>query len=106
MIITEVGMHSDVKALVYAAAFQPDVGESVDTPAAKMPAPSKSIGPVGNFFSNQLRRVSERFRRRRSRVGRINPDLETIELVGSHVIFLLHAGKVAALIEKAAAAAK
>ena len=46
----------------------------------------------------------------------INPDLErfmakraqspTIELVGSHAIFLSHAGKVAALIEKAAAAAK
>src|SRR3974390_1712024 len=28
-IITEAGMHADVKALVYIAAFQPDVGESV-----------------------------------------------------------------------------
>ena len=44
----------------------------------------------------------------------INPDLErfmaqraqsqTIELLGSHAIFLTHAGEVAALIEKAAAA--
>ena len=50
MIITEVGMHSDVKALVYVAAFQPDVGESVDTLAAKMPAASKSVGPVGDGF--------------------------------------------------------
>jgi hypothetical protein len=31
---------------------------------------------------------------------------ETIELVGSHAIFLLHAGEVADLIDKAAAAAK
>jgi len=29
MIITEVGMHSDVKALVYVAAFQPDEHEHV-----------------------------------------------------------------------------
>src|SRR6516165_8281563 len=50
MIITDVGMHSDVKALVYVAAFQPDVGESVDTLAAKIPAASKSIGPVGDGF--------------------------------------------------------
>jgi hypothetical protein len=50
MIITEVGMHSDVEALVYVAAFQPDVGESVDTLAAKMPAANKSIGPVGDGF--------------------------------------------------------
>jgi hypothetical protein len=46
----------------------------------------------------------------------INPDLErfmtkrakseTIELAGSHAIFLSHAPEVAALIEKAATAAK
>jgi len=45
-VIAEVGMHSDVKVLVYVAAFQPDVGESIVTLAAKMPAASKSIGPV------------------------------------------------------------
>ena len=50
MIITEVGMHSDVEALVYVAAFQPDVGESVDTLSAKMPAASRSVGPVGDGF--------------------------------------------------------
>src|SRR6516225_10970723 len=50
MIITEAGMHSDVKALVYVAAFQPDVGESVRDLGDKMPPANKSIGPVGDGF--------------------------------------------------------
>src|SRR5215470_16881625 len=50
MIITEAGTHPDAKSLVYVAAFQPDVGESVDTLSAKMPAASKSVGPVGDGF--------------------------------------------------------
>ena len=50
MIITEAGKHPDVKALVYVAAFQPDVGESVATLADKMPPASKSIGPVGDGY--------------------------------------------------------
>jgi len=50
MIITEAGKHPDVKALVYVAAFQPDVGESVGALADKMPPASKSIGPVGDGY--------------------------------------------------------
>jgi pimeloyl-ACP methyl ester carboxylesterase len=50
MIITEAGKHPDVKALVYVAAFQPDVGESVSSLADKMPPANKSIGPVGDGY--------------------------------------------------------
>jgi pimeloyl-ACP methyl ester carboxylesterase len=46
MIITETGMHPDIKALVYIAAVQPDVGESLSDLADKMPPAAKSIGPV------------------------------------------------------------
>src|SRR5215470_14865392 len=156
MIITEVGTHSDVKALVYVAAFQPDVGESVDTLSAKMPAASKSVGPVGDGFIainydafpsdfaagvfesvarfmaiSQVPISAEAFGGKATVAAwkekptyavivtqdrMINPDLErfmakraqsqTIELVGSHAIFLSHAGEVAALIENAAATAK
>jgi len=156
MIITEVGMHSDVKALVYVAAFQPDVGENVDTLSAKMPAASRSVGPVGDGFIainsdafasdfavgvpesvarfmaiSQVPIAAEAFGGKTTVAAwkekpsyaviatqdrMINPDLErfmakraqsqTIELVGSHAIFLLHAGEVAALIENAAAAEK
>jgi pimeloyl-ACP methyl ester carboxylesterase len=49
-IITEAGTHPDVKALVYVAAFQPDVGESVRDLGEKMPPANKSIGPVGDGF--------------------------------------------------------
>src|SRR6476659_1777112 len=50
MIITETGMHPDVKGLVYVAAMQPDVGESLADLSGKMPAAAKSIGPVGDGF--------------------------------------------------------
>src|ERR1700756_4565122 len=50
MIITEAGKHPDVKALVYVAAMQPDVGESLSDLADKMPPASKSIGPVGDGY--------------------------------------------------------
>src|ERR1700757_2123267 len=50
MIITETGAHSDVKALVYIAAMQPDVGESLSDLSRKMPAAAKSIGPIGEGF--------------------------------------------------------
>src|SRR5262249_52362454 len=50
MIITETGRHPDIKGLVYVAAFQPDIGESVSDLAAKMPAAAKSVGPVGDGF--------------------------------------------------------
>jgi len=50
LIITEAGMHPDIKALVYVAAVQPDVGESLSDLAGKRPAAAKSIGPVGDGF--------------------------------------------------------
>src|SRR5262244_1222858 len=50
MIINEVGTHTGVKALVFVAAFQPDVGESVADLSDKMPAAAKSVGPVGDGF--------------------------------------------------------
>jgi pimeloyl-ACP methyl ester carboxylesterase len=50
MIVTEAGKHPDVKALVYVAAMQPDVGESLADLADKMPPASKSIGPVGDGY--------------------------------------------------------
>jgi pimeloyl-ACP methyl ester carboxylesterase len=50
MIITEAGAHPDIKALVYVAAFQPEVGESVVSLSDKMPAAAKSVGPVGDGY--------------------------------------------------------
>jgi pimeloyl-ACP methyl ester carboxylesterase len=50
MIITEAGTQADVKALVYVAAMQPDVGESLSDLEGKMPGAAKSIGPVGDGF--------------------------------------------------------
>jgi pimeloyl-ACP methyl ester carboxylesterase len=50
MIITEAGKHPDVKTLVYVAAFQPDVGESVADLGDKMPPANKSIRPVGDGY--------------------------------------------------------
>src|SRR5215469_2583916 len=50
MIITETGMHPDIKGLIYVAAFQPDVGESLSDLAGKMPAAAKGVGPVGDGF--------------------------------------------------------
>jgi pimeloyl-ACP methyl ester carboxylesterase len=154
-IITEAGMHADVKALVYIAAFQPDMGESVGSLADKMPPAAKSVGPVGDGFlavdpeafptdfaadvpkplarfmaASQVPIAGEAFGVKAtvaawkekpsyaviSKQDRmINPDLErfmskrakseTIELPGSHAIFLSHPAEVAALIEKAAKAA-
>jgi pimeloyl-ACP methyl ester carboxylesterase len=156
MIVTEAGMHPDVKALVYVAAVQPDVGESLSDLADKMPPAAKSIGPVGdgflavnpeefhNDFAADAPKEVARFMaisqvpvagealHAKATVAAwkqkpsyavvsthdrmINPDLErfmakraeseTIELPGSHAIFLSHARDVAALIERAATAAK
>ena len=156
MIINEVGTHADVKALVFVAAFEPDVGESVADLSDKMPAAAKSVGPVGDGFLavdpdafaadfaadapkpvarfmaiSQVPVAAEAFGAKAtvaawkqkpsyaviSKQDRmINPDLErfmakraqsqVIELPGSHAIFLSHAREVAALIERAAKAAK
>ena len=156
MIITELGMHADVKALVYVAAFQPDVGETVGELAGKMPPTSKAVAPVGDGFLavnvdafpqdfaadapkslsrfmaiSQVPIAADAFAAKITVAAwkekpsyavipkqdrMINPDLErfmakraksqTIELPGSHAIFVSHAREVAALIEKAAKAAK
>ena len=156
MIITEAGMHPDVKALVYVAAFQPDVGESVADLGDKMPPANKSIGPVGDGYLavdpeafpadfaagipkpvadfmaiSQVPIFGEALHAKVTVASwkdkpsyavvatedrMINPDLErfmakraqsqSTELAGAHAIFLLYPGEVAALIEKAATAAK
>src|SRR5258705_1008149 len=156
MIITETGMHPDVKGLVYVAAIQPDVGESLSDLAVKVRAAAKSIGPVGDGFLavnpdafasdfaadapepvarfmaiSQVPVSADAFDAKATVAAwkqkpsyaviatqdrMINPDLERfmakraqsqiIDLPGSHAIFLSHAHEVAALIEKAATAAK
>src|SRR5262245_25787747 len=153
MIINEVGTHASVKALVFVAAFEPDVGESVADLSDKMPAAAKSVGPVGDGFLavdpdafaadfaadapkpvarfSQVPVAGDAFGAKATVTAwkqkpsyaviatqdrMINPDLErfmakraqsqVIELPGSHAIFLSHAREVAALIEKAATAAK
>ena len=50
MIITEAGGHPNAKALVYIAAFQPEVGETAGGLQAKMPPASTAIKPVGDGF--------------------------------------------------------
>jgi pimeloyl-ACP methyl ester carboxylesterase len=156
MIITEAGMHPDVKSLVYIAAAQPDVGESLIDLQGKMPPANKSIGPVGDGFLavnpdafpsdfaadapkplahfmaiSQVPVAKEALEAKATVAAwkqkpsyavvatqdrMINPDLErfmskraqsqVIELPSSHAVFLAHAREVAALIEKAATAAK
>jgi pimeloyl-ACP methyl ester carboxylesterase len=156
MIITEAGGHPDVRALVYIAAFQPDVGESAGGLQSKMPPASTAVGPVGDGFVavdpklfpddfaadvpkplasfmaiSQVPIAAEIFDAKATVAAwkdkpsyavvskndrMINPDLErfmsqrakseTIELPGSHAIFLSKPSEVAALIEKAAKAAK
>jgi pimeloyl-ACP methyl ester carboxylesterase len=156
MIITEAGAHPNAKALVYIAAFLPEVGETAGGLNSKIPPASKGVGPVGDGFLavdpevfpddfaadvpkplarfmaiSQVPIAGEIFDAKATRATlkekpsyavipqedrMINPELhrfmtkragsETIELPGSHAIFLSHAGEVAALIEKAAKAAK
>src|SRR6516225_7442813 len=156
MIITEAGMPPDIKALVYVAAVQPDVGESLSDLFDKMPPATKSIGPVGDGFLavnpnafptdfaadvpeplarfmaiSQVPVAAEALHAKTTVAAwkqkpsyavvstqdrMINPDLErfmakraqsqVIELPSSHAVFLAHAREVAALIEKAATAAK
>jgi pimeloyl-ACP methyl ester carboxylesterase len=156
MIITELGMHPDVKALVYVAAFQPDVGETAGELSSKMPAASKAVAPVGDGFLavdlnafakdfaadapkplarfmaiSQVPITGESFSVKATVAAwkekpsyaviptqdrMLNPDLErfmakragsqTIELPGSHAIFISHASELTALIEKAAKTAK
>jgi pimeloyl-ACP methyl ester carboxylesterase len=156
MIITEVGADPNAKALVYIAAFLPDVGETAGGLNGKIPPATKGIGPVGDSFLavdpevfpddfapdlpkdvarfmaiSQVPIAGEIFDAKVTHAAwkdkasyavipkddrMINPEVhrfmtkragaETIELPGSHAIFLSHPNEVAALIEKAAKAAK
>ena len=154
MVITEAGVHPSVQALVYVAAFQPDVGESAAGLNSKTPAASTSIAPVGGgylqvkpeafardfaadvppalahfmaisqvpisveAFGAKATAAPWKTKRSYAVVAKqdrmINPDLErfmtgrakseTVELTGSHAVYVSHAKEVAALIEKAAKA--
>jgi pimeloyl-ACP methyl ester carboxylesterase len=156
MIITEAGVHPNVRTLVYVNAFQPDVGETAGGLQAKTPPASNNVVSVGGGFVqekpedfladfaadvpeplarfmgiSQAPITAESFSAKTTVAAwsqkpsyavvsdhdrMINPDLErfmagraksqTIELSGSHVIFLSHPKEVAALIERAAKAAK
>jgi pimeloyl-ACP methyl ester carboxylesterase len=50
MIITEAGGHQNAKALIYIAAFQPEVGETAGGLQSKIPPASTAVGPVGDGF--------------------------------------------------------
>lgn len=50
MIITEAGNNAHVKTLVYVAAFQPDVGESLGSLQQQTPPPSNSVKPTPDGF--------------------------------------------------------
>lgn len=50
MVITEAGNADNVAGLVYVAAFQPDVGETLLELAAKIPAATKGIGATADEF--------------------------------------------------------
>ena len=156
MIISDAGNNAHVKALVYVAAFQPEVGDSLGKLQGSMPSVSNSIAPSADGFlyidqahfhadfAADLPQATSDFMSR-SQVGlsvkcagatvaspawktkpswaivakddhAINPDLErsmykrsgaiTTEVAGSHVIYISQAKAVAAVIEKAANAAK
>jgi pimeloyl-ACP methyl ester carboxylesterase len=49
-VITGAGNNEHVKALVYVAAFQPDVGESLASLGAKMPPAGTGIVPSGGYL--------------------------------------------------------
>lgn len=49
-VITAAGNNDHVKSLVYVAAFQPDVGESLASLGAKMPPAGTGIVPSGGFL--------------------------------------------------------
>ena len=69
MIITEAGKHPDVKALVYVAAFQPDVGESVSALADKMPPAGRSATAIWPSTLKRFRPTSPQAFPSRSRTS-------------------------------------
>src|SRR6476619_4878386 len=54
MIITETGMHPDVKGLVYVAATQPDVGESLSDLGAKCRRLPRASDQLATVFSQSI----------------------------------------------------
>jgi pimeloyl-ACP methyl ester carboxylesterase len=156
MIITEAGVHANVRSLVYVNAFEPEVGETAGGLQAKTPPGSNNVVSVGGGFVqekpetfaadfaadvpkplahfmsiSQAPITADSFSAKTTVAAwsqkpsyavvseqdrMINPELErfmasrakseTIELRGSHVIFLSHPKEIAALIERAAKAAK
>lgn len=50
IVITEAGNHANVAGLVYVAAYQPEVGETLADLAGKIPAASKAIKPTPDGF--------------------------------------------------------
>jgi pimeloyl-ACP methyl ester carboxylesterase len=156
MIITEAGVHANVRSLVYVNAFQPEVGETAGGLQAKNPPASNNVVSVGGGFVqekpesfradfaadvpkplaqfmaiSQAPITADSFSAKTTVAAwsqkpsyavvsqqdrMINPELErfmagraksqTIELRGSHVIFLSHPKEVAALIERAAKSAQ
>jgi pimeloyl-ACP methyl ester carboxylesterase len=50
MIISEVGMHPSVRALVFVAAFEPQVGESAGGLQGRTPPAAQSVVPAGGGF--------------------------------------------------------
>jgi len=156
MIITDAGNNAHVKTLVYVAAFQPDVGESLGSLQGKTPPASKAVKPTPDGFlyidpaafradfaadlpakTTDFMASSQVFLSTKSagtgaknpawktkpsyaivatEDKSINPELErfmykrskseTIEVKGSHVIYMSQPKAVAAFIEKAALASK
>lgn len=154
MIITEAGNNPLVQRLVYVAAFQPDVGESLAKLGASMPPASKAVAPSKDGFlfidpaafhadfaadlpkaeaelmaASQLpvslgaataEIVTPAWKSKPSYAivatqdRSINPDLErsmykrsgatTVELKGSHAIYISQPKAVAEVIEQAASA--
>ena len=156
MIVTEAGVHPNVRSLVYVNAFEPEVGETAGGLQAKTPPASNNVVSVGGGFVqekpesfradfaadvpkpltdfmaiSQAPIAADSFSAKTTVAAwsqkpsyavvsgqdhMINPELErfmaarakshTIELGGSHAIFLSHPKEIAALIESAAKAAQ
>lgn len=156
MVVTEAGVHPNVRSLVYVNAFQPAVGETAGGLQAKTPPASNNVVSVGGGFVqekpesfaadfaadvpeplarfmaiSQAPIASDSFSAKSTVAAwsqkpsyavvstedrMINPDLErfmaarakshTIEIRGSHAVFISHPKEVAAIIETAAKAAQ
>ena len=90
-VITEAAAgSSNVKALVYIAAFAPEAGEAIGAFGEKYPAP---LGAALKAINPDLERFYAK------RMG-----AKTVEVSSSHAVFLSHPNDVARLTEQAASA--